>query len=694
MPHRRLLAAALCLALSAAAARAEEAGPVPSPAAGSARPAQPTGLAAFSALPRFVGASLSPKGTTLAVRALDKGRVTLVLLDLATRKWSSVRPGGESMIGSVHWVNDGRLVAELVDQNGWLAQPQPTGELYAVNADGTGGARIFGYRAGRATDQPSRIQRARPEALGGFVVSRLRKDDRKLLVSAIDLYEQGDRRVQLFKVDAYTGVSSYLTEAPAQGVSYLADVEGEPRLASNTDAEVKRHAWLRDDKEGWIELSRRPGFGPTPEVLAYQPADRTVELVEPMPGGFGVFAVSVASGERRLLARTTTAPPEHYLRDVATGRLLAVQSSPDLPVTTYVDPSHPLCQVLAGLEEAYQDQHAWPVSQTDDGRLAVVAVTGPRHPARWLLVDVVKRSAEPLLESRPWLQPEDLADMSAFHIQASDGLRIHGYLTMPTGLAPGVKPPMVVLPHGGPHWVRDEWGFHPEVQLLASQGYAVLQVNFRGSGGYGDAYQEAGYGRWGTRMMEDVVDATRWAIKKGQADGDRVCLYGGSFGGYTALQAPLVAPGLFRCTIGFAGVYDLTLMAKSGDISWSRFGRGFVKTAVGGEKEALLAQSPLHNAARLDLPVLLIHGARDLRVPIEHAEKLRDALTALGRPPGWLVEIQEGHGFYDEGRRENMYRTMLAFLKEHTAPRGAPAPPAAPAAAAEKAAPERPAAAP
>jgi dipeptidyl aminopeptidase/acylaminoacyl peptidase len=433
------------------------------------------------------------------------------------------------------------------------------------------------------------------------------------------------------------------------------------------DAQVKRRAFYRDPEQGWIDLATRPGFGPHPNVLAYVARDRAVELVEPVAGGFGVFSVSVETGERRLLARTTIAEPSAYLRDPLTGRLLAVASDPDLPVTEFVDPAHPLCQVLAGLEEAYPGQHPWPVSQTDDGRLAVVALQGDRHPVQWLLVDVARRSAEPILQSRPWIDPEQMAEMSAFHIAASDGYRIHGYLTMPRGLGPGAPPPpLVVNPHGGPHWVRDEWGFNPEVQLLASQGFAVLQVNFRGSGGYGDEYQEQGYRHWGDRMMQDVVDATRWAVKKGKADPGRICLYGASFGGYTALQAPLVAPDLFRCTVGFVGVYDLTLMARRGDISWSPFGRGFVKTAVGDDEATLKAQSPLYAAERLTLPILLIHGKRDNRVPIEHAEKLRDALTKLGRPPGWLVETQEGHGFYDEGRREKMYRRLVDFLKEHT----------------------------
>jgi dipeptidyl aminopeptidase/acylaminoacyl peptidase len=266
-----------------------------------------------------------------------------------------------------------------------------------------------------------------------------------------------------------------------------------------------------------------------------------------------------------------------------------------------------------------------------------------------------------------------MAEMSAFHIKASDGLPIHGYVTYPRGLPAGVKPPLVVLPHGGPFGIHDRWHFNPEVQLLASQGFAVLQVNFRGSGGYGEAYMEAGYRHWGDRMIEDILDATRWLVRKGQVDGSRMCTYGGSFGGYAAIQATILAPELFRCAVGFAGVYDLTMMETNDEWVSSRRTRGHIRTTLGTDEAALKAASPVYHADQIKVPVLLIHGSHDTRVPIEHAEKLRDALTKLGRPPEWLEQPHEGHGFYDEGARLRMYERLVAFLKANTAPRPAPA---------------------
>ncbi len=252
-------------------------------------------------------------------------------------------------------------------------------------------------------------------------------------------------------------------------------------------------------------------------------------------------------------------------------------------------------------------------------------------------------------------------------------MRIHGYVTLPRG-ARAAPPPMVVVTHGGPHGIRDHWGFDPTVQLLASEGFAVLQVNYRGSGGYGLGYEEAGYGHWGDRVVQDVVDATRWAVRKGFADPARICAFGGSFGAYASLQAAILAPDLFRCAVGYAGIYDLTRMSWTGDIPWSRHGRDYVRTAVGTDATALKTASPVFHADALRARVLLVHGEQDERAPIAHAEEMRKALTEAGHPPEWLVEPREGHGFYDEGARERMWTRVVAFLKESMASAPPPQP--------------------
>jgi dipeptidyl aminopeptidase/acylaminoacyl peptidase len=166
--------------------------------------------------------------------------------------------------------------------------------------------------------------------------------------------------------------------------------------------------------------------------------------------------------------------------------------------------------------------------------------------------------------------------------------------------------------------------------------------------------------------MEDIIDATRWMLRKGMADPKRTCIFGASFGGYAALQAAILAPDLFRCSIGYAGIYDLTLMSEKGDLAESTLARAYIRKAVGQDSAKLKADSPVYNAERIKARVLLIHGEEDKRAPIDHAERLRKSLARAGNSVEWLVEPKEGHGFYGEAARERMYTRVLKFLKENT----------------------------
>jgi dienelactone hydrolase len=642
-----------------------------------AGPAAPTGIAAFSNHARFVDAKISPKGTWLAAISEEGGRRSLTFVNLADRKlgWE-LKPGGYAVVGDVAWANDTRVVVELWDQDGTLAGPVSRGELLAVNADGSTGKLIFGYRAGEM-QTGSHIQRGERERGWAQVVARLPKDDRRILIGIRSWRDVGDRMVRLAALDVYTGVKSDVAVSPVPETDFLTDQDGRPRVAWTMDEQVKRKVFYRDPVQGWRDLAELKGVTPVSVPRGFVSEDMSLELVDPVEAGWGLFALDLGTGERRMLGRTKLVPPGRIVRDMKTWRAIAFESDPDLPDWQIVDPKHPVSRLIEGLLEGYPGQHVSVVDQTEDGRLAVVMIRSDRNPGQILLADTARRTVQPLLDARPWIDPEAMAEMSAFHIKASDGLLIHGYVTYPRDVPAGTKAPLVVLPHGGPFGVRDHWGFNPEVQLLASHGFAVLQVNYRGSGGYGDAYREAGYRHWGDRIVGDIVDATRWLVKKGQVDGDRACIYGASFGGYAALQATIVAPGLFRCAVGYAGVYDLTKLEHNDDIVTSQRARGYVRTTAGSDEAELEAASPALHADQIKVPVLLIHGGRDRRVPIAHAEKLRKALTRLGRPPEWLEEPSEGHGFYDEGARERLYTRLVAFLKAHTAavPGGGPAAP-------------------
>ncbi|HEX9051171.1 MAG TPA: S9 family peptidase [Anaeromyxobacter sp.] len=667
MTSRTALALAAALAAADPPAAAAESAPAPARA--------PTGIARFTVHARFVEAKISPKGTYLAAISQEGGRRRLVFFDLAKRKqiWA-LNPDPENQAGEFTWVNDERVVVELERFEGDLDAPVSWGELYAVDATGKGGKLVFGYRAGEAQAR-SRVRSAETEYASASVLGTLRGDDRKVLVASWR-WEEVDPVTTISRLDAYTGVKTQVTVGPMQDAWFLTDERGEVRIAGALDDKMKPRYFHREPGGFWQELKSLSGLPSTSEPVGYVAREKTLYAVVPDGKGFAVVAVAIETGARKVLSRQDMVVPHRAIRDRDTGKIVALQWEPDVPVTDVVDPAHPVSRVLAALEAKFPDERVEVVSRTGDEKKVIVRVSSDRLPGRFLLVDAEKLTAEPLFDTRPWIVPDEMAQMSAFHVAASDGQRIHGFVTLPRGERNG-PPPMVVLTHGGPHGFRDYWGFDPDVQLLASEGFAVLQVNYRGSGGYGDAYDEAGYGHWGDRVVQDVVDATRWAVRKGYADPARICAMGASFGAYASLQAAILAPDLFRCAVGYAGVYDLTRLSWTGSAPWTRPGRAYLRTALGTDGKALKAISPVFNADKLKARVFLVHGEEDKRAPIEHAEKMRKALTEAGRPPEWLVEPREGHGFYDEGARERMWTRVVAFLKESTSPAGATAAPAA-----------------
>jgi dipeptidyl aminopeptidase/acylaminoacyl peptidase len=247
--------------------------------------------------------------------------------------------------------------------------------------------------------------------------------------------------------------------------------------------------------------------------------------------------------------------------------------------------------------------------------------------------------------------------------QARDGLSLHGWLTRPAGV---VGPaPMVVLPHGGPFGEFDVWSYDDDTQMLTEAGYAVLRVNYRGSGNYGKAFQRAGVRQWGGSMQDDLTDATRWAIAQGIADPARICLYGASYGGYASLMGVAKEPSLYRCAVGYVGVYDLPRMQNEAETRATRARRSWSRDWIGNDDAALARVSPVNLADRIQAPVLLVAGGEDLVAPVEHTHAMESALKKAGKQVETYYVRSEGHGFHLPEHRREFYRRLLEFLNRH-----------------------------
>ncbi|MBW3139914.1 S9 family peptidase [Ferrimonas balearica] len=624
----------------------------------------PQEIETFSRNSQFQGVKISPDGGHLAVLMPKDGKNVLAILDANTMQTTYVaRFPGNKQVGDYHWANDERVIIELQYFKGWFTQPVSAGEWYAVNVDGSRARNVFGYQAGGSTG--SRIPRAQSTYGYGSIVDLLPDDKKHILISSTPFSRSGDTKPQLLKLNVYTGKTRKAGYSPVASGTFLTDHNGDARFVTGVTSRGVLQIYYRkkagddwalfyENENAYMELAPL-AFASDSEVYIAAADDAAIT---------GVFKLDLESGERTLVYRDKVADPSNYWFSADGRHLYALEVSPDYPEYVFVDKARPESALLKGLLGALPGNQVRIASQTEDGNKAVVFAFSDRNPGTYYLYDKSDNSLMVLLQSRPWVDAEKSAEMTPIEFTARDGTLVRGYLTLPAGRE-AKNLPMVVNPHGGPHGPRDWWGYNAEAQLLADRGIAVLQVNFRGSGGYGGAFEAAGYLRWGSDIQYDIIDATRYVIDQGIADKSRVCIYGASFGGYSALQSAIIEPDMFACSVGFVGVYDLPLMFEEGDVPDSGYGLRYLNKVLGQDQAQLKAFSPVYHVDKLKAPVLLIHGEEDERAPIEHAERLKAALEAKQHSLQWVVMDKEGHGFYNEDNRTEMYETLLGFLETH-----------------------------
>lgn len=295
----------------------------------------------------------------------------------------------------------------------------------------------------------------------------------------------------------------------------------------------------------------------------------------------------------------------------------------------------------------------------------IVRTYSDKNMGTYYCYDVRKDKLKKIADVAPWLDSKDMAEMKPVKYVSRDGLTIHGYLTVPKGVNPR-NLPVVVNPHGGP-WYRNTWGFNPEVQFLANRGYAVLQMNFRGSTGYGKKFCEASFGEWGGKMQDDITDGVNWLIGQNIADKDRIAIYGASYGGYAALSGLAFTSDLYACGIDYVGVSNLFTFMRTIPPYWEPY-REMMYEMVGdpvSDSLMFVERSPLFHAGKINDPVLIVQGTNDPRVNKNESDQMVKALRDKGLDVEYMVKENEGHGFSNEENRLEFYRAMEAFLEKH-----------------------------
>lgn len=297
-----------------------------------------------------------------------------------------------------------------------------------------------------------------------------------------------------------------------------------------------------------------------------------------------------------------------------------------------------------------------------------VLVRSDRNRGTYYVYDVAADTLTKLGDTSPWMKEEELATMQPVQYTSRDGYTIHGYLTLPKG-RDTKNLPVVINPHGGP-WARDFWGYAPDVQFLASRGYGVLQMNFRGSTGYGKAFLNAGNKQWGKKMQDDITDGVDWLISQGIADPKRVAIYGGSYGGYAVLAGLTFTPDIYACGVDLVGPSNLFTLLQTIPPYWKTAITEFYERMGQPDKDAQLLRdaSPVFHAEQIKVPLFVAQGANDPRVNINESNQIVAALRASGVPVEYMVKENEGHGFHNEENRMDFYQAMEQFLARYLKP--------------------------
>ncbi len=302
----------------------------------------------------------------------------------------------------------------------------------------------------------------------------------------------------------------------------------------------------------------------------------------------------------------------------------------------------------------------------DDARTKGIVWTGnDRSPAKYYLYNFETRDATEAGNPYPWINEKDMAVMKPITYTSRDGMTIHGYLTLPKGVE-AKNLPVVVNPHGGP-WARDQWGFNPEIQFLANRGYAVLQMNFRGSTGYGRKFWESSFKQWGKKMQDDITDGVEWLKKEGIADPKRIGIYGGSYGGYATLAGITYTPDLYAAAVDYVGVANLFTFMKTIPPYWKPYLDQFYEMVGDPKKDSALmaSASPVLSAAKIKTPLFIAQGANDPRVNKAESDQMVAALKARGVQVEYMVKTDEGHGFHNQDNQYDFYGAMEKFLDKH-----------------------------
>ncbi len=606
---------------------------------------------AFAGRNFLAGAQLSPGGDKIATRVTVNGMLGLVVLDASTRKpISSSAIGDKIELEWFQWAGNDKLLFS-VSQPGFFEDEEVRYTRLFVRD--------------LTTNTNTYIGRRQPIVDGDDVIYVADDGAYALVSMQRTIYDYP----AVLKFELREGGEMREVQSPRDGVwDWYADSDGVVRIGSGWFNNRLR-IYYRSNGERDLDLVGKYREGDNASrswTVSYVKAGSDIGYVIE-ENETGRLALRSYDFLNRTTLETIYENPDWDVEEAQIGRdgnPSSVWFTDDRGQIVWLTPEGKRTQ--RALEQALQEEVVRITSASRDKSKMLVWAGGASDPGALYMFSPKEGRLDQIAEMRNSVPYQDLASPKAFTYEARDGVKIRAYLTLPRGRE-AKNLPLIILPHGGPFGIRDELRYDDEVQLLANRGYAVLQPNYRGSGGYGDAFGKLGRGQIGRKMQDDLDDAMDWAVAEGIADKNRVCVVGGSYGGYAALWAVTRNPERYRCAASWAGVtdwrsqlgYDRNYLSSS----VNRFWRDEVMGE--GDKADLDTVSPVRSGASLNRPVLLAHGDEDSRVPFSQFKRMRDATRKAPMPPELLVIEGEGHSFSSAENEQKWYDALEAFLAKH-----------------------------
>ena len=636
----------------------------------------------FGSLPDVSNVKISPNGKFVGVQQRTEETIVVKIIDLDNAQLLSVHNfGSKGQITDFFWATDKRLVFTVARENSRNTEIYNVGQLVAANIDGKRTKLIAGF--GSAPDSRQGVRnrdRTNPDR-PAIIVHRLPKDSNKILVSFFD--NAGFN--ELAELDINNGKVSYVTTSPVIYPNWIFNNEGKLMGVSSSTLENNSEIFLfkpnlpqgslssrqcsqkqncyvppiREDNKrpGWVFFkdfefpkgASIEGFTPNGKMMVTEYMDENTS---------GLYEYDLKENTYELIFRDSRVDITAVASSLDDGPY-GIRLDNGKPEYLYLSEPNRLKNLHLKFYEAFPAQETMITSYSKDYSRAVGIVMADVNPGTYYLMDMEKNQISPL--GRYWSKTsyDSLAEMKVINFKNRYGDEIQSYFTEAVGKK---NAPTIVMPHGGP-WARDYWGFHPEVQFLAAEGFNVLQNNIRGSTGYGLEHTAHVYGNF-ANVLTDMFDSIEHLDSEGVIDKNNVCVYGGSYGGYAATQGPMMRPDLFKCAISEAGLYDINAQYSSGDIKMMRGGRKFLEDTFGdGEKAEDM--SPINYAYKLKTPYMLIHGKKDVRTPYKEAEAFMKAMDKNGIKYEKMIIEKETHGFSKEENRIEKMKRISAFFRKH-----------------------------